>query len=101
MFRMVRARQLSASDSMRHRPGTYLDALRGTNATTPLPSTSEEPMQSAHLKLLTGFAASAAIVLSTWLPASAGAFNVKPIRVFLSKDGTSTVVTIENQDQNV
>jgi len=58
-------------------------------------------MQSAHLKLLAGLAAAAAITLSSWLPAYAGAFNVKPIRVFLSKDGTSTVVTIENQDQNV
>jgi len=43
----------------------------------------------------------AAMLLSCALPAAAGAFNVKPIRVFLSKDGGSTVVTIENQDRNV
>jgi fimbrial chaperone protein len=35
------------------------------------------------------------------MPAYAGAFNVKPIRVFLSKDTGSTVLTIENQDQKV
>lgn len=58
-------------------------------------------MRSARLKLLTALTLAASALLSSCLPASAGAFNVKPIRVFLNKDGTSTVVTIENQDQNV
>ncbi len=58
-------------------------------------------MRSARLKLLTALTAAAATLLWSCLPAYAGAFNVKPIRVFLNKDGGSTVVTIENQDQNV
>jgi fimbrial chaperone protein len=57
-------------------------------------------MSPAKLKLFATLALAAATLLSSALPASAGAFNVKPIRVFLSKDGGSTVVTIENQDQN-
>jgi fimbrial chaperone protein len=58
-------------------------------------------MFSAHSKYVLSFAALAATMLSSALPASAGAFNVKPIRVFLSKDTDSTVLTIENQDQRV
>jgi fimbrial chaperone protein len=58
-------------------------------------------MRPANMKLLVSLAAAAATLLTSWLPASAGAFNVKPIRVFLNKDGGSTVVTIENQDQSV
>jgi fimbrial chaperone protein len=58
-------------------------------------------MRSAHLKILSFLAIAVSMLLSSALPAAAGAFNVKPIRVFLSKDGTSTVVTIENQDRNV
>lgn len=58
-------------------------------------------MRSAHLKLLCSLAIAASTLLSSSQPARAGAFNVKPIRVFLSKDGSSTVVTIENQDRNV
>jgi fimbrial chaperone protein len=58
-------------------------------------------MRSAHLKILTSLTVAAATLLWSCAPASAGAFNVKPIRVFLNKDGGSTVVTIENQDQNV
>lgn len=41
------------------------------------------------------------IALGSPLPASAGAFNVKPIKVFLSKENGSTVLTIENQASNV
>lgn len=40
-------------------------------------------------------------MFSTSAPALAGAFNVKPIRVFLSKDTGSTILTIENQDTKV
>lgn len=40
-------------------------------------------------------------LFSTALPAAAAQFNVKPIRVFLSKDAGSTVLTIENQAPNV
>lgn len=58
-------------------------------------------MRSAHLTLLSCLAMAAAALLSCALPAHAGAFNVKPIRVFLNKDGSSTIVTIENQDRNV
>ena len=39
--------------------------------------------------------------LCSALPASAGQFNVKPIRVFLSKDATSTILTVENQAPTV
>lgn len=42
-----------------------------------------------------------ATFLGTGLPAAAAQFNVKPIRVFLSKDTGSTVLTIENQAPNV
>jgi fimbrial chaperone protein len=58
-------------------------------------------MRSANAKFLSAIITIAAVLFSSWLPAYAGAFNVKPIRVFLSKDNGSTVVTIENEDQNV
>lgn len=58
-------------------------------------------MRSAHVKLISCLVVAAATLFSGALPAYAGAFNVKPIRVFLNKDGSSTIVTIENQDQNV
>ena len=58
-------------------------------------------MRSAHVRIALSLLAAGAALISSWLPASAGAFNVKPIRVFLSKDSGSTVVTIENEDQNV
>jgi fimbrial chaperone protein len=54
-----------------------------------------------RLKHAVCYALTAAAVLTTSAPASAGAFNVKPIRVFLSKDTGSTVLTIENQAPNV
>jgi fimbrial chaperone protein len=44
------------------------------------------------------FAAAALIgIAGAPAPASAGVFNVKPIKVFLNKDSGSTVLTIENQ----
>lgn len=58
-------------------------------------------MRSAHVTIVSCLAIAAATLFTNALPAHAGAFNVKPIRVFLSKDGSSTVVTIENQDRNV
>ncbi|HET7813892.1 MAG TPA: fimbria/pilus periplasmic chaperone [Candidatus Baltobacteraceae bacterium] len=58
-------------------------------------------MSSAQLKGIAAITLAALTVCASCIPAVAGAFNVKPIRVFLSKDGSSTVVTIENQDQNV
>jgi fimbrial chaperone protein len=58
-------------------------------------------MFSARPKYALSLAVIAATLLSSALPASAGAFNVKPIRIFLSKDTDSTVLTIENQDQKV
>lgn len=57
-------------------------------------------MFSADLKPVFA-AALAAFVLATILPASAGQFNVKPIRVFLSKDAGSTILTVENQAPTV
>jgi len=39
----------------------------------------------------------AAVLFNSGTAARAGAFNVKPIKVYLSKDSASTVVTIENQ----
>src|SRR5947209_5759848 len=54
-------------------------------------------MRSISSKLLLWLVAASIIFLAGWTPASAGAFDVKPIKVFLSKDNGSTVVTIENQ----
>lgn len=46
------------------------------------------------LLALLGFGAA---VLAQSLPASAGQFNVKPIRVFLNKETGSTILTVENE----
>ena len=58
-------------------------------------------MFSARPKLILTFSAIVATLALCPATAHAGAFNVKPIRVFLSKDTGSTVLTIENQDQKV
>jgi len=58
-------------------------------------------MFSARTKYLLALICSAIAVLSTTAPASAGAFNVKPIRIFLSKDTGSTILTIENQASEI
>lgn len=58
-------------------------------------------MLSARIKHYLAFACVALAVTGTCAPAYAGAFNVKPIRVFLNKDTGSTVLTIENQAPNV
>lgn len=58
-------------------------------------------MSPARLTPILCFTAALVALLAPALPASAGAFNVKPIRVFLSRDTGSTVITIENEDQKV
>jgi fimbrial chaperone protein len=55
----------------------------------------------ARVKFALSIAATIATLLISSPAANAGAFNVKPIRVYLSKDAGSTVLTIENQDQKV
>jgi fimbrial chaperone protein len=56
---------------------------------------------SARIKYILPTIAAVAMSFFSAAPANAGAFNVKPIRVYLSKDAGSTVLTIENQDQKV
>jgi fimbrial chaperone protein len=56
---------------------------------------------SARIKFVFSIVAVLTTLLVSSPAAYAGAFNVKPIRVFLSKDAGSTVLTIENQDQKV
>ncbi|MGZ3498048.1 MAG: fimbrial biogenesis chaperone [Vulcanimicrobiaceae bacterium] len=53
------------------------------------------------MKRFAVFAVATLSVLTTALPAAAAEFNVKPIRVFLSKDTGSTILTVENQAPNV
>lgn len=55
-------------------------------------------MTSAPLKKLLLFAFCTTPFLWCVTPAMAGVFNVKPIRLYLAKDSTSTVLTIQNQD---
>lgn len=57
-------------------------------------------MFSADIKLIFP-AVLAACMIGTALPASAGQFNVKPIRVFLGKDAASAILTVENQAPTV
>jgi fimbrial chaperone protein len=54
-------------------------------------------MFSAHKKFITVLVCTV-LTFSTCPPASAGVFNVKPIRLFLSKDTDSVILTIHNQD---
>lgn len=56
------------------------------------PRNNDRPWQYLLSSLL-----AAILCVGAWAPASAGAFNVKPIKVFLNKDNGSTVLTIENQ----
>jgi fimbrial chaperone protein len=56
---------------------------------------------SARIKYTLALVSAAFMVVMSSAPSSAGAFNVKPIRVFLNKDTGSTVLTIENQAPNV
>ncbi len=58
-------------------------------------------MFSFRTSCLLSFAALLGTMFASPIPASAGAFNVKPIRVFLSKDTGSTILTIENQAPSV
>lgn len=55
-------------------------------------------MFSARLKTIVCALYCALFVAGTMLPARAGVFNVKPIRLYLSKDSTSAILTIQNQD---
>ena len=55
-------------------------------------------MFSARLKTIVSALACALFMAGTAIPASAGVFNVKPIRLYLSKDSTSAILTLQNQD---
>ncbi len=55
-------------------------------------------MYSARLKYVLALVCSAAAVMSTCATASAGVFNVKPIRLFFTKDTSSVILTLQNQD---
>jgi fimbrial chaperone protein len=55
-------------------------------------------MFSAHKRYFTALMGSTALLASICAPASAGVFNVKPIRLFLDKGTSSVILTIQNQD---
>lgn len=58
-------------------------------------------MLSAGIRFTTLLLAAALTASVLASPASAAQFNVKPIRMYLSKDATSTVLTVENQAPEV
>ncbi len=55
-------------------------------------------MTSAYPKYIAALALATLCSTTATLPASAGVYDVKPIRLFLSKDSTSAILTIQNQD---
>lgn len=57
-------------------------------------------MFSAKHRLIFALAFAAGVLCSA-ATALAGQFNVKPIRVFLAKDSTSTILTVENEASSV